>query len=260
VLKKQIAILITAALLITATVISYAKIDNYLFNGSFEQLIKEAPANWTMDSYDKSAGATTFEVQTSDPQLGEKYVTITNNVLNDSRYVQPVKVEANKKYKLSCYIKTENVSEEGAGANLSIANQTVTSRQIKGTSNGWEYVELYAATESGVDTIKVTVGLGGYSAMSTGKASFDNVVMEEVEEIPEGAPCAVMNSANAGSDTDADNNSGNNSDNSNNNGNNSSPQNSEGNSGKVVVIVLILSAVATGVAVFNTSRANKKNN
>jgi len=65
---------------------------------------------------------------------------------------------------------------------------------------------LYVITESGVDRIKVTVGLGGYSGMSTGKASFDNVTMEEVETIPEGAPRAVVKAQNTKKSSNNSNN------------------------------------------------------
>jgi len=36
-----------------------------------------------------------------------------------------------------------------------VAEQTVTSKRIKGTTDDWEYVELYVITESGVDRIKL---------------------------------------------------------------------------------------------------------
>jgi hypothetical protein len=250
VFKKLIVFLITAALLLTIAVASYAQVINYIFNGSFEQLIDGSPANWVTHSYDKSSDAAVFKVETDNPQLGEKYATITNNVPNDSRYIQTVLVEENKKYKLSCYIKTENVSEEGNGANLSIAGQQVTSKKIKGTTDDWEYVELYTVIESGVETMKVTVGVGGYGALSTGKASFDNVLMEEVETIPEGAPCAIIKPTENESKDNKDNNSDNSS-------NNSSSKKDESKTelGKVVWVVLILAAIVVGVAVFNTYKS-----
>jgi len=207
--KKVVAIFTTMVLLIALTVVSCAENTNYIFNGSFELLIDGEPSNWMREAYDKSPGASNFRVETEGAKFGEKYVTIINNKLNDSRYSQIVLVEENKKYKLSCYIKTENVSEEGKGANLSVAEQTVTSKRIKGTTDDWEYVELYVITESGVDRIKVTVGLGGYSGMSTGKASFDNVTMEEVETIPEGAPRAVVKAQNTKKSSNNSNNTNN---------------------------------------------------
>lgn len=250
--KKVVAIFTTMVLLIALTVVSCAENTNYIFNGSFELLIDGEPSNWMREAYDKSPGASKFRVETEGAKFGEKYVTIINNKLNDSRYSQIVLVEENKKYKLSCYIKTENVSEEGKGANLSVAEQTVTSKRIKGTTDDWEYVELYVITESGVDRIKVTVGLGGYSGMSTGKASFDNVTMEEVETIPEGAPRAVVKAQNTKKSSNNSNNT--------NNTKSSSSQNNENKNelGKVVLVMLIVGAIAVGVAVYNTFRSNKK--
>lgn len=248
----MVAIFTTMVLLIALTVVSCAENTNYIFNGSFELLIDGEPSNWMREAYDKSPGASNFRVETEGAKFGEKYVTIINNKLNDSRYSQIVLVEENKKYKLSCYIKTENVSEEGKGANLSVAEQTVTSKRIKGTTDDWEYVELYVITESGVDRIKVTVGLGGYSGMSTGKASFDNVTMEEVETIPEGAPRAVVKAQNTKKSSNNSNNT--------NNTKSSSSQNNENKNelGKVVLVMLIVGAIAVGVAVYNTFRSNKK--
>ncbi|HHV28749.1 hypothetical protein [Acetivibrio mesophilus] len=249
--KKAVAILITAVVLITMTVIPHAETVNRLFNGSFEFLVNGSPANWVMEWFDRSDGATVFAVETADPQLGEKYATITNNVPNDSRYVQTVNVEENKKYKLSCYIKTENVSEEGKGANLSITSQLVTSERIKGTTDGWKYVEMYAVIEEGVSTINVSVGVGGFSGLSTGKASFDNVMVEEVETIPEGAPCAIIKPEN--------NESKNNNSNNNNKGNNSSPKNNESKNdlAKVVWIILIITIIAMGIAIYNANKSGK---
>lgn len=257
-LKKAIVIFFTTALLMTMTVSPYATTQNFLFNGSFEQLVDGTPANWIMESYDKDPGASTFEVETADPQLGERYVTITNNVTNDSRYLQAVMVEENKKYKLSCYIKAENVSEEGKGANLSVGSQLITSKQIKGTTEGWEYVEMYAVIEEGAKTMNVSVGVGGYSGTSTGKASFDNVLMEEVELIPEGAPVAIIKPLDKGSSNN--NNNDNNNNNNNNSTNNTPQQNNEGKDGlgKVVWIVLILAVFVVGVATFNTIKSSKK--
>lgn len=253
-LKRVTILIIVTAIVMSMTASLNAEGENILFNPSFELLKDGAPVNWVAEAWNKDAGATTFEVQTDNPQEGERYVTITNNVTNDSRYIQSVMVEENKKYKISCYIKAENVSNEGKGANLSIGSQLTTSKEIKGTTNGWEYVELYTLIGKGIKTINVTVGVGGYSATSTGKASFDDVKMVEVDEIPADANFTEIKPIDNGSNNNSNNN------NNNNNANNNNGQKTEDKGGlsKIVWIVLILAVIVVAVATLNTFRSGKK--
>jgi len=73
-----------------------------------------------------------------------------------------VTVSPNSYYKLSGWIKTENVGNDVLGANLSLEGVTTYSKDIRGTVDEWQYTELYIKTGENVETIKVSLGLGGY--------------------------------------------------------------------------------------------------
>lgn len=239
-LKKVIFLIIAMVVALTPMMGMCAEVKNILFNNSFELTGDDEPTNWTTKSWNKDPGAAEFKIETENPHSGEKYVSITNKVENHSRYIQSVLVEENKKYKISCYIKTENVSENGKGANISIEKYLPTSKRIKGTTNDWEYVELYVSTNKGVNNIDVSLNLGGYSGTCTGKAYFDSVLMEEVDSIPEGAPVAEINE-----DT--------------NNSKSDSKSSNEKKSGtevisKIVLAVLIIAVVVVTVVIFKSKK------
>jgi hypothetical protein len=97
-------------------------------------------------------------------------------------------VEPDSYYKISCYIKTENVvkKDESKGANINIESRIETSRQIFNTSDGWEYAELYVQTGKDINEITIALALGGYYGDAMGSASFDNVSMVKMD-IPYGS-------------------------------------------------------------------------
>lgn len=161
-----------------------AEAENLLVNPSFEELETDGlPTGWYEDAYVRQEGYTLYSV-VDDAKEGGRSVQINNLGLNDARFAQEVAVEPETLYRLSGWIKTEEVSEEGWGANLSIEDVYVLSEGVHGTSDGWTYVELYG--ETGEDQYEVTVfaRLGGYSGESVGVARFDSLRLEQVDEVP----------------------------------------------------------------------------
>lgn len=246
--KAALLFIITLSVLAFSSGV-YAEGENLLQNPSFEEEKGGAPIGWIMEAWDQNPGAVDFKIETADPQDGGKYVTITNNQKSDSRYLQAVNVKENTKYKLSCHIKAENVGNEGKGANLSIGSQLVTSKDIKGTNGKWEYVEMYVIIGKGIKTINVSIGVGGYGAVNTGKASFDTVKMEMVDKIPDGAIVTELNNQESGSS--------NNNKNSSNSNNNAQNNQNQGGLSNVVWIVLLIAVIVVGVAVYNTFKTGK---
>lgn len=170
----------------------YATGENLVKNPSFEEVKIDKPVSW--DTYIAVKGIENGEikVEKGEAHSGEYCAVIINHSENDCRFLQAISVQENKKYKLSCWIKTENIGAKGKGANISIGNQLVTSKDIKGINGHWEYVEMYLTTGRNISSINLTAGLGGYCSCNTGKAYIDDVMMEEVEAIPVGAAMTVM--------------------------------------------------------------------
>jgi hypothetical protein len=133
-----------------------------------------------------NANISDFLIEKGNAQEGFHFLTIVNREQNDARLVQRVKVQKNATYKISGWIKTKGVAEDNIGANLSLNDYWFISRDIKGTTDHWEYVELYVTVEDDIASVDVALRLGGYGATTTGKASFDNASMEKVNEVPAG--------------------------------------------------------------------------
>lgn len=185
--------------------------SNLVQNGSFENGSDSTPAFWQTGAWDKSPDTTEFKFESGNAHSGGKCVTIINNKVNDSRYSQPVNVAENKMYKLSCWVKASNIPKDKKGANISLDGKLESSPDVWETNGGWQQTTMYAKTGPGVTSFIVTIGIGTYGSINTGRASFDDVSVEEVSSIPDGAiVCNLTNTTEQQSNTE-NNNTGNNS-------------------------------------------------
>jgi dolichyl-phosphate-mannose-protein mannosyltransferase len=167
--------------------------ENNVKNPSFENGSGGMPSDWQTKGYITNPGVTDFRQEAGLAHSGKSYVTIVNNTENDAKFSQDVPVMENRMYKISCWIKTENVGTKNKGANIGIEGKMETSPEIKGTNGKWEYVEMYAKVGQAINSIRIIAGIGGYGSMNTGKASFDDVAVEEVTAMPEGAVVSSVN-------------------------------------------------------------------
>ncbi len=153
--------------------------ENIAKNGDFEILGANGiyPAGWDFKDY-LNDGSTSKGAIEQDSERGN-VVKITSSAENDARFVQTLTVKPNTTYKLTCYIKTENVSG-GAGANIALETVMARSTALTGT-NDWTKVELVGKT--GPDQKELIVGfrLGGFGATCTGTAWFDEFTAEKVD-------------------------------------------------------------------------------
>lgn len=188
--KKNLILLISIIFLVsTNLIIANCETSELSLNSSFESFSSDTPTNWDKYSYMNSKEISIFKKETSNSHSGKFCVSIENVKENDARYEQTVKVEKGKSYKLSGYIRTVNIPNDTKkiGACLSFDNKLDTTQPIIGTSTDWKYVELYATIGDGVESIKITAGLGGYGSMNTGKAYFDDLSFVMVDNIPSNA-------------------------------------------------------------------------
>lgn len=186
-LLKKYNHFVSAGFLFLFSFISLSAAENLIRNGGME-LGEGNPANWGMWGWQMTNAR--FSLDSGGAYKGNRYATIVNNENNDARFIQEVLVDEGKIYKISGWIKTENVgqAEDVKGASICLLEDGLHStRDIKGTNGKWEYVEFYL--EVGRYVMKVTVSLcvGGTRKLNTGKASFDEVHMEEVTAVPAGA-------------------------------------------------------------------------
>jgi hypothetical protein len=165
---------------------------NIVKDPSFEEMKSPyEPGHWYISMFNTETGTTEFELETGNARSGNNHITIINNRDNHARLIQNIPVAEGKSYRLSCWIRTENVGMETKGANISEESVSEISPDIKGTNDRWQYTELYLKTGTGITDISVSLNLGGYWGVNTGRASFDDVTVEEVAHIPVDARVAV---------------------------------------------------------------------
>ena len=161
---------------------------NLLKNGSFESLDASGmPVGWFTEAYFNTPGYTEYSV-TGGGMEGQNAAVVENFGANDARFAQDVAVEPNSVYRLSGFVRTENVPpDKGRGANLSVEGVYVFSPSVFGTED-WQQITLYGRTGPDQNVVTVLARLGGYGGESEGKAYFDDIRLEKVTgDIPEAA-------------------------------------------------------------------------
>lgn len=106
---------------------------------------------------------------------------IVSKEYNDAMFYKTIKVNKNQPYKVSCMVKTENVTSEenksGIGAQISIEGTTERSTAISGTSD-WQQIELIFNSKNR-EEVNIGFRLGGYLGDAKGTAWFSDFKLEE---------------------------------------------------------------------------------
>ncbi len=174
-------ILLLALLLLCCLTMAQAAEQELLENGSFEQLDADGmPTGWYTDAYVKREGMTLYSTS-QEGRTGSVSARVENFGLNDARFAQRVAVEPNSCYRLSGYIRTQGISEEGCGANLSIEGVYVLSEGVFDTEGEWKYVELYGRTGPEQSSVTIYARVGGYGGESMGAAEFDDLSLVKLD-------------------------------------------------------------------------------
>ncbi|MCX7745704.1 MAG: glycosyltransferase family 39 protein [Clostridia bacterium] len=196
-MKRVICVVVFCMMLLCQGV--FAEGTNLVQNPGFEEVSSNAPNFWAQKAWIQDAGVSVYEVVSSGARSGKNCVKITSTKENDARYTQEIYVNPNTLYKISGWIKTENIPDAQKGANISIWMIMETSLDVKGTSD-WKYVEMYGRTGSDQKSIPLTLSLGGHGALTTGTAYFDDIAIEEVKNVPQGSSIINLFSSPQGGD------------------------------------------------------------
>jgi hypothetical protein len=144
----------------------------------WSEAVVAQPAGWRSDQWQ---GVSVFSAASGVAHSGSRSARISSATNNDARWIQTVAVRPNTSYKLSGWVRTENVAHAteavDAGANLCLFNTWTRSNPVFGTSD-WTLVTL--EFNSG-NTAEVTIGarLGYWSGTTTGTAWFDELELRE---------------------------------------------------------------------------------
>jgi len=159
--------------------------DNLLVNGDFSDINEGDPVGWRKDMWLTDAGVSLLTVDENG--YDGSCITVTNVDANDARFAQTVSVEPDAVYRVSGMVRASGCDEDGYGATLSIEDVFVYSDGLYDTDGEWEYVELYGRTGPDQRTLTVFGRVGGYGMLSRGSASFDNLAVNRVDEVPDEA-------------------------------------------------------------------------
>jgi dolichyl-phosphate-mannose-protein mannosyltransferase len=175
--KRRIMWLLCFSVFILLPSHLFSSTTNLLKNPSFESVTDNKPDYWEEDGWIMDKSVSNFSIGTDGPHSGNSYAVIQSVSANDARYIQRVAVEPNTVYKMSGWIRTENVGSDNTGANITILQDFYVdhSEDIKGTN----YVEFFIRTKADQKELVVAARLGGFSQTNTGTASFDDLEISE---------------------------------------------------------------------------------
>ncbi len=239
----------TALLLVFFAVIlasqAYAEGENLIKNAGFEDGTGKLPDNWRFEAFNQEPDVTKYSIE-ANAHTGSKCFVIENIKENDVKLIQDVKVELGKVYKISYWIKAENFAPTSvAGGNLTIMNGIFEAPPIIDTKGQWQKVEAYTRVRSsGTNTMNVALRVGGFGTVVKGKAYFDDISMELVENPPAGVK--IIDFFVPGAPASNNNASG-------------SDKDSPGGINKTLIIVIVI-AVVIGLLVFVEVKFAKRGN
>jgi len=152
---------------------------NLIDNGSFERVKDDKPVGWETRNW---SGNGRFD-RVGTGRTGKASVMISSRAGADISWSQSVAVKPNTRYRLSGWIRTEELKPgSGRGALLNVHNvQSARTQAIKGTAD-WQQVSV--VFNSGVNNdILVNCLFGGWGR-STGKAWYDDITLVELSDKP----------------------------------------------------------------------------
>ena len=172
------------ALLMLCALAALAETGNLAVNGDFSQVDASGmPDGWQRDMWYTDAGVSRLYV--SEDGYDGNCAVVVNADENDARFIQTIAVEPDSYYRFSCMVRAENCGDGDYGATLSFRDTFVYSESVSDTAGEWR--EIAVCGKTGEDQTEVTLMLrvGGYGALNTGSAYFDNVEVVKLDERPE---------------------------------------------------------------------------
>lgn len=188
---KKIILCLLVLLTLSIGINVYADNQNLLKNAGFETVTDSAAADWSTYIWNQKDGQYSIAPVSSEKHSGNSSLQIVSKNTNDIRVKQDLAVKPNTFYKLTAWVKTQNVGEGTKGANISADGILFTSKDVHGNSD-WQQIELYGETGKGQKSVTVTFGLGGYGSENSGTMWLDDVAVEPLKVLPSGVKAVSL--------------------------------------------------------------------
>jgi alpha-L-arabinofuranosidase len=193
-LKKSFydGVMLRLGLFLAALTLScVASAQGLIPNASFEQVEGNRPVGWQSRTW---AGRANFALSDM-AHTGKHSVQITSEAGADASWYVVVPVRPHSTYRLSAWVKTENIVQTtGQGALLNIHSRPERSTAVTGTRD-WMRVETLVETGAD-DQLWINALFGGFG-QARGRAWFDDFALELVST-RELKPSATINAASTG--------------------------------------------------------------
>ncbi|WP_138493395.1 glycosyltransferase family 39 protein [Paenibacillus pinistramenti] len=177
--KKSCALFIVISLMLTLLPgkVGAADHSNLLGNSGFEQVAGGVPDTWSQDMWLTDEGASKLWMDSREAHTGTTSAAVENIQPNHARWIQKLTVLPNTYYKISGWIKTENIPQAsgGSGANLFVSGVSASYPEVYNTNGSWQQVEFTGVTGAEQTELTIGAGLGQYGALTTGTAYFDDI-------------------------------------------------------------------------------------
>ena len=153
--------------------------QNLVMNPGFESGSEQAVDKWKPQAFLNDLAHYAYGIS-DEYQSGRHSLKISNLQEGDAWVSQDVPVKEGRTYKLSGWIKTDNVqSLQGKiGATLCIAGSYIRTTSLKGTQP-WTQVECYFKTGGNKTSVPIACRLGFTNSVATGTAWFDDIELRE---------------------------------------------------------------------------------
>jgi len=178
-MQRSMTVLIVLAMLpgveaLSAEKKSEKKLENLLPNASFERIADGRPANWQTQSWGGNAAFNLADLA----RTGKHSLVVSSTSGADASWFTVVAVEPHSMYRLSGWIKTEDVKlldgrRPARGALLNVHNiQPIATNAVKGSAD-WTKVQVLFDT-GGETGVQINCLLGGWG-LASGKAYYDDL-------------------------------------------------------------------------------------
>jgi len=157
---------------------------NLILNGKFATGSGNSPDYWRGEAWVNSPEAVTYRwIPPVDDQPAE--LEVDNLKPNDARWMQSMALQAGWYY-ISAEVRAENVPPDKTGANISLLEDGVMSRDLRGTTD-WQRVGFYVKIGPHGADVEVGLRVGGFSNLNRGTGFFRDARVERIAELPTGA-------------------------------------------------------------------------
>ncbi len=180
-------VLLTAALLVSMAAGVFAAETHSPMDHTTQSAVQ-----WTKYDWNASSGKSDVARFAIEGEKEAVRLHITASTPDDARFVREVAVEPATIYHFASRVRTENVGTKARGAGISVSGILGGSRDITGTSAGWQTVDFFGKTGTEQRRLSVTVGVGGYGSLNSGSAWFEDITVEKATSVPPGVTVASL--------------------------------------------------------------------